>query len=166
MLTFDVLDNAIAAHANWKARLRMAASTGKFDVTPTAVKADNQCEFGKVALRNANVSDRKTVTSLRPSQATAHPVSPGSRKGRRTGHRGQKDGSRKSHRQLLQGLNRALTGEIVRACADHRAPAIQTIAGPKLLSSVNPRLASVPLDANLGTTCILPPKSLRSKIPI
>jgi hypothetical protein len=25
----------------------MAASTGKFDVTPTAVKADNQCEFGK-----------------------------------------------------------------------------------------------------------------------
>src|SRR6266536_3552561 len=47
MVEDEVLEKAIAAHARWKARLRTAANTGKFDVPTATVRADNQCEFGK-----------------------------------------------------------------------------------------------------------------------
>jgi hypothetical protein len=47
MVKIDVLEKAIAAHARWKARLRVAASDGKFDGSIDTVRADNQCEFGK-----------------------------------------------------------------------------------------------------------------------
>ncbi len=47
VINVEMIQKAIAAHANWKARLRTAVNTGKFDVAPAAVRVDNQCEFGK-----------------------------------------------------------------------------------------------------------------------
>ena len=47
MINVDVLQKAIAAHSGWKARLRTAVNSGKFDFTTDTVKADNQCDFGK-----------------------------------------------------------------------------------------------------------------------
>jgi len=47
MLNVEMIQKAVAAHSSWKARLRSAVDTGKFDVTIANVKADNQCEFGK-----------------------------------------------------------------------------------------------------------------------
>jgi len=43
----EQINNAIAAHGLWKARLRQAIETGKSDFTPSAVKPPNNCEFGK-----------------------------------------------------------------------------------------------------------------------
>jgi hypothetical protein len=47
MIVADMIQKAIAAHAGWKARLRSAIETGKFDLAPAIVRSDNQCEFGK-----------------------------------------------------------------------------------------------------------------------
>jgi hypothetical protein len=47
MIIVDMIQKAIAAHASWKARLRSAVDTGKFDVAPAVIRTDNQCEFGK-----------------------------------------------------------------------------------------------------------------------
>ena len=47
MIKVEVLEKAIAAHAGWKARLRSAANTGKFDAPAVTVQSDNLCEFGK-----------------------------------------------------------------------------------------------------------------------
>jgi hypothetical protein len=47
MTNVEALQKAIAAHSGWKARLRTAVSTGKFEIATDTVKADNQCEFGK-----------------------------------------------------------------------------------------------------------------------
>lgn len=37
----------IAAHGQWKARLRDAIATGKSEFNPLTVKGDNNCAFGK-----------------------------------------------------------------------------------------------------------------------
>jgi hypothetical protein len=47
MIDAQVLDNAVAAHSNWKTRLRSALSNGKFDGTSATVRVDNHCDFGK-----------------------------------------------------------------------------------------------------------------------
>ena len=47
MIQADIFTKAIAAHSSWKARLRAAINNGKSDVSPSQVKVDNQCEFGK-----------------------------------------------------------------------------------------------------------------------
>ena len=47
MLNVDAIQDAIAAHSFWKARLRTAVSSEKFDVAIATVKADDQCDFGK-----------------------------------------------------------------------------------------------------------------------
>ncbi len=47
MIIVDMIQKAIAAHSSWKARLKSAVATGKFDVTPADIKVDNRCEFGK-----------------------------------------------------------------------------------------------------------------------
>ncbi|HMK29272.1 MAG TPA: CZB domain-containing protein [Terriglobales bacterium] len=47
MSIINSLQKAISAHASWKIRLRTAISGEKLDVTSDAVKADDQCEFGK-----------------------------------------------------------------------------------------------------------------------
>jgi len=47
VIKLGVLDKAITAHACWKARLRSAAGSGKFDSMTTAVKSDDHCELGK-----------------------------------------------------------------------------------------------------------------------
>ncbi len=41
------IDNGIAAHARWKARLYKAIDSGKMDVPAATVRVDNQCDFGK-----------------------------------------------------------------------------------------------------------------------
>ena len=47
MVNRDTLQKAIAAHARWKTRLRDAIDSEKLDVPVSAIKTDNQCEFGK-----------------------------------------------------------------------------------------------------------------------
>ncbi|HKN71369.1 MAG TPA: CZB domain-containing protein [Terriglobales bacterium] len=47
MIIVDMIQKAIAAHSSWKARLKTAVATGKFEVSPADVKVDNRCEFGK-----------------------------------------------------------------------------------------------------------------------
>ena len=47
MINVDAIQKAIAAHSSWKARLKSAVASGKFDVTPADIKVDNRCEFGK-----------------------------------------------------------------------------------------------------------------------
>jgi methyl-accepting chemotaxis protein len=42
-----MLQTAINAHSAWRARLKAASASGKFDVPVSTVKADNQCQFGK-----------------------------------------------------------------------------------------------------------------------
>ena len=38
---------AIAAHGQWKLRLKQAIAIGKIDANPEDVAVDNKCEFGK-----------------------------------------------------------------------------------------------------------------------
>jgi len=47
MVNAEAIEKGIAAHAAWKARLRAAVSSGKFEVPSATVARDNQCEFGK-----------------------------------------------------------------------------------------------------------------------
>ena len=47
MVSVETIQKAIAAHTNWKARLREATITGKFDLAPSAVGVDDRCDFGK-----------------------------------------------------------------------------------------------------------------------
>jgi hypothetical protein len=47
MSSVDLIQDAIAVHSFWKARLRTAVSSEKFDVAIATVKADDQCDFGK-----------------------------------------------------------------------------------------------------------------------
>lgn len=41
------LDKAIAAHGQWKVKLRRAIDTGEAESTPARVRQDNNCSFGK-----------------------------------------------------------------------------------------------------------------------
>lgn len=41
------IDSAIADHGKWKHLLWLAIETGDSESTPSVVKADNQCQFGK-----------------------------------------------------------------------------------------------------------------------
>ena len=43
----EEIDLAIAAHRDWKFKLRTAIDTGKCESTPEKVKMDNNCSFGK-----------------------------------------------------------------------------------------------------------------------
>lgn len=47
MSILDSLNSGISAHGQWKQRLVEAINTGKSEWTPSIVKQDNQCEFGK-----------------------------------------------------------------------------------------------------------------------
>lgn len=43
----DEINQAIAAHREWKFKLRTAIDTGECESTPDKVKMDNNCAFGK-----------------------------------------------------------------------------------------------------------------------
>ena len=43
----EEIDKAIAAHGQWKGKLRTAIETGQCESTPEKVKQDNNCSFGK-----------------------------------------------------------------------------------------------------------------------
>ena len=43
----EEIDKAIAAHGQWKGKLRTAIDTGQCESTPDRVKKDNNCSFGK-----------------------------------------------------------------------------------------------------------------------
>ena len=47
MSTKDEIEQAIAAHAQWKQRLNDAIESGRSDWTPSEVRADCNCLFGK-----------------------------------------------------------------------------------------------------------------------
>lgn len=47
MNVHDEIDQAIAAHREWKFKLRTAIDTGECESTPEKVKKDNNCSFGK-----------------------------------------------------------------------------------------------------------------------
>jgi hypothetical protein len=53
------INRAIAAHAQWKTRLRQAIESGKSEWTPDSVRPDNRCDFGKWL---HSVSPKETVT--------------------------------------------------------------------------------------------------------
>ena len=59
MVNLEAINKGIAAHSAWKARLRTAVSSGKFDVPAAKVAMDNQCEFGKW-LYGLSGSDKQT----------------------------------------------------------------------------------------------------------
>ena len=43
----DEINSAIAAHGQWKHKLKKAIDTGECESTPEKVKKDNNCSFGK-----------------------------------------------------------------------------------------------------------------------
>ena len=43
----EEIKSAIAAHGQWKQKLRRAIDTGECESTPERVKQDNNCAFGK-----------------------------------------------------------------------------------------------------------------------
>jgi methionyl-tRNA formyltransferase len=47
MTTHQQIVKAIGAHGMWKARLQQAIDHGASDASVTAVRQDNQCDFGK-----------------------------------------------------------------------------------------------------------------------
>ncbi len=47
MSTLDEIEQAIAAHAQWKQRLNDAIVCGRSDWTPAEVRQDCNCQFGK-----------------------------------------------------------------------------------------------------------------------
>lgn len=47
MITTETIDNALAAHVNWKKRLQEALITGKSDYKVHIVEKDDLCPFGK-----------------------------------------------------------------------------------------------------------------------
>jgi hypothetical protein len=47
MIDAEAIQKGIDAHGAWKARLRAAVSSGKFEVSTATVAMDNQCAFGK-----------------------------------------------------------------------------------------------------------------------
>ena len=47
MSTLENIKKGISAHGMWKQRLLDAIKTGQSEWSPTDVKQDNQCEFGK-----------------------------------------------------------------------------------------------------------------------
>ena len=46
------LNRAIAAHAQWKYRLKQAITSGKSEWTAESVRPDNLCEFGRDILED------------------------------------------------------------------------------------------------------------------
>ena len=47
MDVYEEINQAIAAHGQWKQKLRTAIDTGVCESTPDKVKLDNNCSFGK-----------------------------------------------------------------------------------------------------------------------
>ncbi|MBL4607332.1 MAG: CZB domain-containing protein [Pseudomonadales bacterium] len=47
MSTSEEITKAISAHGAWKVKLRNAINTGECESTPSNVKKDNNCSFGK-----------------------------------------------------------------------------------------------------------------------
>ena len=59
MRLYDQIESAISAHGLWKGRLRAAIQSGTSDLTVMAVRADDQCTFGKW-LHKLNAEGRKS----------------------------------------------------------------------------------------------------------
>lgn len=52
------LDQYIAAHGMWKARLRQVLASGKSDASPQTIRRDDQCDFGRW-LHGASLAERR-----------------------------------------------------------------------------------------------------------
>lgn len=66
-----MVNNAIAAHGAWTARLRTAIDTGKLDVPISTIRADNQCQFGKW-LHNEHCWGERSRTETYAKVTTLH----------------------------------------------------------------------------------------------
>src|ERR1039457_3641267 len=60
-----MLQTAISAHSAWRARLKTASASGKFDFPVSTVKADNQCQFGKWLYGSELPADEKQTEQYR-----------------------------------------------------------------------------------------------------
>ena len=60
MSTHDEINNAIAAHGAWKQKLRSAIETGECESTPSKVKQDCNCSFGKWLHERISSNEKKS----------------------------------------------------------------------------------------------------------
>lgn len=58
--TAEHLTSAIAAHGQWKARLRTAIDKGSSDLDPAAASKDDRCDLGKWLYGGATPEERKS----------------------------------------------------------------------------------------------------------
>ena len=67
------INNAIAAHGRWKARLRQVIEAGKSEWKADSVRPDNLCEFGKW-LNSCSSAEKATErwTKIRALHAEFH----------------------------------------------------------------------------------------------
>ncbi len=70
----NVITKAIAAHGQWKQRLRDAAATGKSEWRPETVKTDNACDLGKwiYGEAKAQVPNAAALEEVRKLHAEFH----------------------------------------------------------------------------------------------
>ncbi len=68
MVSKEAIDEALAAHGQWKKRLQDAVSTGQSDFDPNTVRKDNACQFGKwlygLPLADTKSDDYATIKTL------------------------------------------------------------------------------------------------------
>jgi hypothetical protein len=57
----EVINSAVAAHGQWKQKLRQAIDTGQCESTPEKVKQDNNCAFGKWLYDRIDSSAKSSV---------------------------------------------------------------------------------------------------------
>lgn len=68
------INSAVSAHGQWKARLATAIKEGKSDFTPSVVRMDNQCPFGKWMYGEIDPASKSSpnYTKVKALHATFH----------------------------------------------------------------------------------------------
>jgi hypothetical protein len=68
MISKEVIDNALAAHVQWKKRLQEVLITGKSEYQVNVVKKDDKCQFGEWLInlsdQEKNLADYKKIKEL------------------------------------------------------------------------------------------------------
>lgn len=81
------IDAAVAAHGEWKARLRSAIDTGASEFSVVTVQVDNQCAFGKWLYATTPAEQGASWAEVRDLHARFHAVAAGVLNDALTGHR-------------------------------------------------------------------------------
>lgn len=61
MSTKEEIKSAVAAHGQWKQKLRTAINTGECESTPDRVKQDDNCAFGKWLHYRIDASEKNSA---------------------------------------------------------------------------------------------------------